>query len=106
MLRPGGFLAIVDKNIASLSAQRPWLPSVVVKRIDEHRGRWMYPAGGPVRERWFWPARLRRELRRWFDDVRVVHLLSPAERASWLFRSFPRAADDALGGRCPGGSHV
>ena len=24
---------------------RPWLPAVVVKRIDERRGRWMYPAG-------------------------------------------------------------
>ena len=60
MLRPSGFLLIIDKNIASLSAQRPWIPSIAVKRIDEYRGRWMYPAGGPVRERWFWPPALKR----------------------------------------------
>ena len=56
MLRHEGVLVILDKNVAALDARRPWLPSILMKRIDEYRGRWMYPARGPVRERWFWPS--------------------------------------------------
>ncbi len=107
VLRPDGFLAIVDKNIASLSAQRPWIPSIAVKRLDEYRGRWMYPAGGPVRERWFWPSALKSELRRRFKQVQVIHLLSPAEDASWLFRLVPSARLMTLWvARAAGGLHV
>jgi ubiquinone/menaquinone biosynthesis C-methylase UbiE len=107
VLRPGGALAIVDKNVASLNAARPWLPSVAVKRIDEHRGRWMYPRGGPVRECWFWPAGLRAELRRSFEDVRIVHLLSPAEEAGFLFRHVPAVRLMTLWvASAPGGRHV
>jgi 2-polyprenyl-6-hydroxyphenyl methylase/3-demethylubiquinone-9 3-methyltransferase len=91
VLRPGGIVAIVDKNAGALSAERPWLPSALVKRIDERRGLWMYPAGGPVRERWFWPRRLQRRLGRWFEEVRVTHLLSPREAERRLFRWVPRA---------------
>jgi ubiquinone/menaquinone biosynthesis C-methylase UbiE len=89
VLEDEGILAIVDKNARSLCARRPWLPSVVVKRIDEHRGRWMYPAGGPVRERWFWPRDFRRALSRWYEEVQIRSLLSPAEQPSWLFRHLP-----------------
>ena len=108
VLKPGGFLAIVDKNVGSLSARRPWLPSVVVKRIDEHRGLWMYPAGGPVRERWFWPSRLQERTRAaGLTNVRIVRLLSPAEERSWLFRRVPAVRLMTLWlAQCPGGSHV
>src|SRR5439155_18888468 len=50
VLRPGGTFVLVDKNVYSLSARRPWLPSVAVKWIDERRGRWMYSHREPVRE--------------------------------------------------------
>lgn len=107
VLRPDGFLAIVDKNAGALSARRPWLPSVLVKRIDEHRGLWMYPAGGPVRERWFWPSRLKQELCRCFENVQVVRLLSPREEQCWLFRHVPMVRLMTLWlARCPGGSLV
>jgi len=107
VLRPGGLLTIVDKNAASLDARRPWLPSVVVKRIDECRGYWMYPRGGPVRERWFWPGSLRAELGRWFEDVRMVHLLSPAEQGRLVFRFVPAARlMILLAARARGGRHV
>jgi 2-polyprenyl-6-hydroxyphenyl methylase/3-demethylubiquinone-9 3-methyltransferase len=107
VLRPDGFLAILDKNVGSLSASRPWLPSVAVKRIDEYRGRWMYPSGGPVRERWFWPAGLKRELQRRFEDVAVIRLLSPVEEGSWLFRRLPAARLMTLWlARVPGDPHV
>jgi 2-polyprenyl-6-hydroxyphenyl methylase/3-demethylubiquinone-9 3-methyltransferase len=107
VLRRGGVLAIVDKNVAALDARRPWLPSVVVKRIDEYRGRWMYPAFGPVRERWFWPPGFQAELRRTFKDVRMVRLLAPAEARSWLFRRLTAARLMTLwSARVPGADHV
>ena len=90
VLRPGGVLAIVDKNAGSLNDRRPWLPNLLGKWLDEKRGRWMYPSGGPVRERWFWPGRLAHRLRREFVEVRVEFLLSPTEARRWMFRRVPR----------------
>jgi SAM-dependent methyltransferase len=89
VLRPGGAVAIVDKNAAALDARRPWLPSLVLKWIDERRGRWMYPPGGAARERWFWPRRFRTKLARFFDAVRLEHLLSAQEAEVSLFRRVP-----------------
>ncbi len=107
VLRRGGILVIVDKNIAALDANRPWLPSALVKRIDEHRGRWMYPAQGLVRERWFWPASLRDELERTFKDVQIVRLLAPVEEKQRLFRRLPAARLMTLwSARVPGGDDV
>jgi SAM-dependent methyltransferase len=91
VLRPGGRLAIVDKNLGALDANRPWLPSVVVKRIDERRGLWMYPAGGPVVERWFRPGVLKKRLRRDFQEVRIAYLLRPEEAGRLVFRAVPQA---------------
>jgi len=91
VLSPRGTLVVIDKSLASWNAQRPWLPSALVKRIDERRGLWMYPPDGTVREHWFWPGGFRRTLLRFFDEARVVHLLSPAEESRRLFRWFPPA---------------
>jgi ubiquinone/menaquinone biosynthesis C-methylase UbiE len=96
VLRPGGIVAIVDKNACSWNADRPWLPNLAVKWIDEQRGRWMYPKGSPVSERWFWPWSFCRRLRRFFDPVDVWHLLSPDEAGHTLFRQVPRARLFAL----------
>jgi SAM-dependent methyltransferase len=104
VLRPGGTFVVVDKNLYSLNARRPWLPSVTVKWIDERRGRWMYPHGGPVRERWFRPAGLRRRLTRWFADVRIVHVLSKLEAGRFPFEQIPGARLLVLwSARVPGG---
>ncbi|MEJ7639260.1 MAG: class I SAM-dependent methyltransferase [Singulisphaera sp.] len=91
VLRPGGTLAIVDKNAGSLNARRPWLPNLAVKWIDERRGLWMYSSDSKVRERWFWPRAFRRWLGRHFEDVGVSHLLSPSESGLALFRRVPSA---------------
>jgi 2-polyprenyl-6-hydroxyphenyl methylase/3-demethylubiquinone-9 3-methyltransferase len=89
VLKPGGRLIVVDKNIGSLNALRPWLPSLVVKWIDERRGRWMYPAGGPVVEQWFWPKRLARALEAHFTEISIEYLISPAESRRAIFRILP-----------------
>ncbi len=77
VLRPGGRLIVIDRNAGALDTRRPWLPALVTKWIDERRGLWMYPAGGPVRERWFWPARFAAHLADEFEGVAVEFLVSP-----------------------------
>lgn len=89
VLCPGGRLIVIDKNAGSWNARRPWLPNLALKWIDERRGRWMYPANGPVRERWFWPGALSRAIARWFESGRVEFLLSPEESSRRLFRIVP-----------------
>ncbi len=107
VLRPGGIVAIVDKNAASWNARRPWLPNLAVKWIDERRGLWMYPGGGPVRERWFWPRRFAHRLGRFFSEVRVTYLLSPEEARHASFVRVPRARLLTLwSARVPGGAGV
>ena len=104
VLRSGGVLAVIDKNAGSWNARRPWLPSLAVKWLDERRGRWMYPAGGPVRERWFWPGEFRRRLARRFEEVHIDYLLSPSEARVALFRRVPSARLMVLwSARAPGG---
>lgn len=90
VLRPTGRVAILDKNLFALDAVRPWLPKVLVKRIDERRGLWMYPSDAPVRERWFRPGRLARDLRERFARVDVEPLLSVEESRHAVFRKVPR----------------
>jgi len=89
VLRPGGRFLIVDKNVCSFNSQRPWLPSVALKWIDERRGLWMYSPRDPVRERWFWPGGLRRRLLRSFGEVQVVYLRSRAEKGRFPFEYLP-----------------
>jgi SAM-dependent methyltransferase len=104
VLAPGGLVAIIDKNAGSWNAGRPWLPNLAVKWLDERRGRWMYPARSPVRERWFWPHGLRRVIEREFATARVEFLLSPEEARTALFRRVPRTRRMTLWtARAPGG---
>jgi 2-polyprenyl-6-hydroxyphenyl methylase/3-demethylubiquinone-9 3-methyltransferase len=105
VLRPGGAFLLVDKNVYSLSARRPWLPSLAVKWLDQRRGRWMYSPREPVRERWFRPGGLRRRLRQWFSEVQVAHLLSPAEEGRFPFQQVPVTRLLVLwAARVPGGT--
>jgi ubiquinone/menaquinone biosynthesis C-methylase UbiE len=89
VMRPGGRFVVVDKNAASLDPIRPWLPALLVKRIDERRGRWMYGPRDAFRERWFWPSAFAGRLRRSFAQVRTEYLLRPVERPHLVFRSVP-----------------
>jgi SAM-dependent methyltransferase len=89
VLKPGGRLAIVDKNAGALDARRPWLPSRLIKWIDQRRGLWMYPSNSSVVERWFWPRTLAKRLNRDFEAVQVEFLLRPEEAPRAVFRVIP-----------------
>jgi SAM-dependent methyltransferase len=105
VLEPGGTFVVIDKNLWSWNTRRPWLPSVAVKWIDEHRGFWMYGPGGRVRERWFRPRELKRRLSRWFPAVRVRHLLSRGEEGRFPFQWLPLSRLLVLwSATAPGGS--
>jgi SAM-dependent methyltransferase len=105
VLRPGGLATVIDKNAGALDAARPWLPSLVVKWVDERRGRWMYPAAAPFREQWFWPSRLKSKLEHDFNSVEVAFLLRPEEAASAVFQRWAGARLFTLWtARKPGGA--
>ena len=105
VLRPGGIFVLVDKSVYAMNARRPWLPAAVVKWLDERRGRWMYPARGPVRERWFRPRAMQRRLTRWFPEVRVRHLLATDEAGRFPFSAVPSTRLFVLwAARSPGGA--
>jgi SAM-dependent methyltransferase len=89
VLRPGGRLAILDRNAVALDGRRPWLPRSLVKRIDESRGLWMYRPDDPIRERWFRPGWMVRRLARHFDAVDRTFLLAPDEARHLAFRRIP-----------------
>lgn len=50
----------------------------------------MYPAGGPVRERWFSPRGFAGRMRGVFDEVKTEFLLAPEESRRAIFRLVPR----------------
>jgi SAM-dependent methyltransferase len=89
VLRPGGTLVIIDKNVWSWNAKRPWLPNVAVKWIDERRGLWMYSHREKVCERWFRAGELRGRLGKWYSSIRVEYLLSPIELGQFPFERLP-----------------
>lgn len=105
VLRPGGILVIVDKNVLAMNAQRPWLPAAAVKWLDERRGLWMYPANGPVREHWFRPGEIRRRLHPWFSEVRMEHPVSRDETGRFPFNAVPLSRLFVVwAARTPGGA--
>ncbi len=96
VLKPGGRLALIDRNLWALDDRRPWLPSVALKRLDERRGRWMYRVEDKVQERWASPRGLQRMLEQNLSRVCVRMLIRPEEKGRWLFENLPLSRRMAL----------
>jgi SAM-dependent methyltransferase len=54
-VKSGGALVVIERNPFALSSAWPLIPALLIKKIDEYRGRWMYPSDAPVREKWLSP---------------------------------------------------
>lgn len=89
VLKPGGTLLIIDKNLVGL-----WpgifLPNFLVKAWKERRGGWMYPWNFSFRERWFRPAGLAKRMRCLFTSVEVKFLSGHGRLTSLICGLFPR----------------
>lgn len=81
VLKPGGKLIIIDKNILSLH-YRYLIPTCLFKRIQEIRGKWMYPKDFPFREKYFTFGKLNRVLRKYCSIVKSKYLLKGRSRRS------------------------
>ena len=94
--RPGGGLAVIDKNLYSWHPRWP-APSFAIKRAAETFGLWHYPRGFGFRERWMRPRAWSRILREAGCEVGVVPLPS-AHRGvfAWPARLFPGLSFDMM----------
>jgi SAM-dependent methyltransferase len=89
VLAPGGSIVIIDRNPLALDPHRPWLPSLMIKWVDEKRGLWMYPPDAPVRERWHAPSHWKRLLGDRIVDWRIAYVESSEEQGPRIRRSLP-----------------
>jgi len=88
VLKPGGKLIIIDKNIRSFH-HLYFIPTALWKWWRESTGRWFYPPQFPFREKYFLPDQLSHQLSASFSQVQVTGLpFKPTKRdRSWWLRS-------------------
>jgi 2-polyprenyl-6-hydroxyphenyl methylase/3-demethylubiquinone-9 3-methyltransferase len=91
VLKPGGKMIIIDRNPLALNAERPWLPSLLIKAIDQRRGLWMYPANAPVRERWRLPHSWRKMVAGQCHSWHLTYAESSEEKSRTVRRLVPLA---------------
>ena len=73
VLKPGGKLIVIDKNILSLDS-RYLIPSALVKKWRELNNRWMYPRDFPFREKWFAPWEISRIMKKYCRQTSIRYL--------------------------------
>jgi len=95
VMKPGGRLILIDKNIFGLHPQ--WcFPAGLYKLIKEQTGRWMYPRNGPFQERWFSGRGLRQLMRPHFSTVEVIPASRSGTRLRTLRNMFPMLSFDLV----------
>jgi 2-polyprenyl-3-methyl-5-hydroxy-6-metoxy-1,4-benzoquinol methylase len=73
VLKPGGKIIIIDKNILSLEPIY-LMPTFLYKKIQEYRNKWMYPRNFPFREKYFTFGHIDRLLRKYCGSVHSRYL--------------------------------
>ncbi|MBU1082996.1 iron-containing alcohol dehydrogenase [Patescibacteria group bacterium] len=74
VLKPGGKLIIIDKNINSLHYLY-FIPTAIWKWFKESTNQWMYKRSFPFREKYFVSSQLSAVLQQYFSSVRDTNLL-------------------------------
>lgn len=78
VLKPGGKMIIIDKNIFSLHPAY-FIPTALWKFVMERTNKWMYPKDFPFREKYFNPWNLNRFIRKRFTKSRINFILYNSE---------------------------
>lgn len=73
VLKPGGKIIIIDKNILSLEPLY-LMPTMLYKKIQEYRNKWMYPRDFPFREKYFTFGQIDKLLRKYCSSVHSKYL--------------------------------
>jgi ubiquinone/menaquinone biosynthesis C-methylase UbiE len=97
VLKPGGRLVIIDKNIFSLHPAY-FVPTALWKYAAERRDKWLYPHDFPFKERYFSPAKLRRLIAKYcaLSEVRYLRYESGNHQRSAM-RKILSSGRQALG---------
>ncbi len=87
VLKPGGKMIIIDKNINSLHPIY-FVPTRIWKSFLENTNRWMYPKDFPFREKYFVPSQLNGLIKRYCSqsDVVFVQFVSDSKKRSLIKR--------------------
>lgn len=89
LLKPSGRLIIIERNPWALDSSRPWLPSLLIKQIDQRRGLWMYPHNSIVKERWCRPKHWQTASSAYISKWNIEHLESSEESSRKIRRLVP-----------------
>lgn len=95
VLKPGGKLIIIDKNILSLH-YRYLIPTFLFKRVQELCGKWMYPNNFPFREKYFTLKELNIILKRYCSTVKSKYLPTRSRRLKMICNLFPVLSYDIV----------
>ena len=86
VLRKGGKALFIDRNALALD-KRTLLPVTLAKRLEELRGKWMYPRDFPFREHRFLVWKMKRLIGNHFSQVKVSYL-----KENWMISPRPKHA--------------
>jgi len=73
VLKKGGKICIIDKNIIGLT-YRFLFPFLLLKKIKEYTNNWMYPKDFPFKEKWFFPWEVKQELDKYCSKTFIRYL--------------------------------
>ena len=89
VLKPGGKIIIIDKNILSLEPLY-LMPTFLYKKIQEYRNKWMYPRNFPFREKYFTYGHIDRLLKKYCRSVQSEYLPNGrTPKAGRIYRRLP-----------------
>ncbi len=89
VLKPGGKIIIIDKNIFSLHFKY-LIPTWLYKRIQEKRGKWMYPDNFPFKEKYFSYSEINKILKKYCSVVDSKFLThGRSRRTNIIYRCLP-----------------
>lgn len=94
VLKPGGKIIIIDKNILSLEPLY-LIPTIVFKKIQEYRNKWMYPRDFPFREKYFTFGYIEKFLGKYCHRTSSKYMPDArTEKAARVYRLFPSLSFD------------